>query len=48
MPIKLPKFEAYDYQIKTAMKQSKTASRIYLPMSWAGKKVAVILLEPCE
>jgi hypothetical protein len=39
------KLEGYEQQIKTAGKKSETASVIWLPASWTGKKVAVILLE---
>lgn len=42
------KVPGYDYVKKVAKKQSKSASVIWLPASWAGRKVAVILLEPAE
>jgi len=34
-----------DYTEKQVSYQSPTAGKIYLPASWTGKKVAVILLE---
>ena len=36
--------EGDDYLEKEVMYQSSSAGRIYLPASWIGKKVAVILL----
>ena len=33
------------YLEKEVKRQSDTAGQIYLPASWTGKKVAVILLE---
>lgn len=35
----------HDYFEKVAGKHSKTASVIWLPADWTGKKVAVIRLE---
>ncbi len=37
--------EGLDYCEKEVKRQSDTAGQIYLPASWIGKKVAVILLE---
>lgn len=37
--------EGTDYQEKEVKYHSPTAGQIYLPVSWVGKKVAVILLE---
>ncbi|MDJ1421234.1 MAG: DUF2080 family transposase-associated protein [Candidatus Methanoperedens sp.] len=37
--------EGYGYQEKVVRPHSETASHLYLPAAWAGKKVAVVLLE---
>ena len=37
--------EGYDIKNKIVGKGNATSSRINLPLSWKGKKVAVILLE---
>jgi len=37
--------EGQDYTEKTVKRQSETAGQIYLPASWIGKRVAVILLD---
>jgi len=37
--------DGIDYLEKQVTYQSPTAGKIYLPASWTGKKVAVILLE---
>lgn len=34
-----------DMKKKVAKKAGDSASRVYLPVDWTGKKVAVILLE---
>jgi len=39
------KIDGIDYLEKQVTYQSSTAGKIYLPASWTGKKVAVILLE---
>ncbi|NJD54551.1 MAG: DUF2080 family transposase-associated protein [Candidatus Methanoperedens sp.] len=40
-------FELHEknYREKVVTKKTETASMIYLPVSWAGKKVIVILME---
>ena len=38
------KIDGEMYLEKEVKKQSETAGQIYLPASWIGKKVAVILL----
>jgi len=48
MPLQDFGIKGYDYLQKKAKKQSESASVIYLPANWVGKKVAVILLEPVE
>lgn len=48
MMLKKYHVHGYDYKQKTVSEQSKTASRVYLPASWAGKQVAIILLERLE
>jgi len=35
----------YEYQEKKVSPHSASSSMIYLPAKWAGKKVAVVLLE---
>ena len=37
--------EGYDIENKTVGKGNASSSRINLPISWEGKKVAVVLLE---
>jgi hypothetical protein len=39
------KIIGHDYVEKIAKKHSNTASVIYLPASWMGKKVSIIRLE---
>ncbi|MFH0904521.1 MAG: DUF2080 family transposase-associated protein [Methanobacteriota archaeon] len=45
MPLQKFEVQGEDYVQKVAKRQSDTSSVIYLPASWAGKRVAVILLE---
>ena len=40
--------DGYDIENKTVGKGNATSSRINLPLSWEGKKVAVVLLEGLE
>jgi len=41
------KFEiiGYDYLEKTVKPHHSTAGRIYLPVSWVGRRVAIIIIE---
>jgi len=39
------KIDGIDYLEKEVTKQSDTAGKVYLPASWIGRRVAVILLE---
>lgn len=41
------KFDGYAFIEKT-VKNSGDSGRIFVPISWVGKKVAVVLLEPVE
>ncbi|MCD6493205.1 MAG: DUF2080 family transposase-associated protein [Archaeoglobaceae archaeon] len=45
-PIKIT-VEGYE-AIEKIVKESGNTGRIYVPRSWIGKKVKVILLEPIE
>ena len=38
-------FEGYDIENKTVGRGNASSSRVNLPLSWVGKKVAVVLLE---
>ena len=40
--------EAYSIADKIVKPLSETAGRVYLPASWVGKKVRVVLVEPAE
>jgi len=37
--------EGYDIENKTVGRGNDSSSRVNLPLSWFGKKVAVVLLE---
>jgi hypothetical protein len=41
------KFKGYHYVEKTA-KNGGDSARVFVPKSWAGKKVVAILLEPID
>jgi putative transposon-encoded protein len=41
------KFKGYHYVEKTA-KNSGDSARVFVPITWAGKKVVVVLLEPIK
>jgi len=42
------KIKGYETIRKVAGKRSGNSAYVYLPAKWAGKKIAVILLEPIE
>jgi|GEM_PF-6149062 len=37
--------EGYDYKEKVVAPFSGTSAKVYLPKSWEGKRIAIILLE---
>lgn len=43
-------FQIYGYQAveKTVRAHSDSSARIFLPRSWEGRRVMVVLLEPLE
>ncbi len=45
MSLKSYTLKGDDYLQKVVIHHSQSAGRIYLPVGWIGKKVAVILLE---
>jgi len=38
----------YGVEEKKVAESGKTAGRVYLPITWVGKRVAVVLLEPFD
>lgn len=40
--------KAYGVEEKVASKHGQTASHVYLPAEWTGKRIMVLLLEPID